>query len=70
MPLFELCRDASLKRDSATGLPLEAMAAAYVANLRVASAAARGALVPGVGETPATTESVDAAPAKRQRAQQ
>jgi len=44
MPLFELCRDASLERDAATGLPLKAMAAAYVANLRTASAAAMGQL--------------------------
>ena len=42
MPLFELCTDATLERDAASGLPLKAMAAAYVANLRVASAAAKG----------------------------
>ena len=52
MPLFELCRDASLERDPATGLPLKAMAKAYVDNLRVASAAAMGTLtVPEVQET-------------------
>ena len=45
MPLFELCRDTSLERHAATGLPLKAMAAQYVANLRVASAAARGAMI-------------------------
>ena len=38
MPLFELCKDPSLKRDEATGLPLQAMAQQYVDNLRVASA--------------------------------
>ena len=49
MPLFELCRDASLERDAATGLPLKAMATAYVANLRVASAAAKGEM-PSAGD--------------------
>ena len=68
MPLFELCRDASLERDDATGLPLKAMAAAYVANLRVASAAARGKLELGVGETPTAAEIVlGGAPAKKAR---
>ena len=52
MPLFELCKDASLERDGATGLPLKAIAAAYVENLKVASAAAKGELVPSVAPTP------------------
>ena len=63
LPLFELCRDASLERDPATGLPLKAMAAAYVANLATASAAAVGALAaateappPQVQETPPTAK--------------
>ena len=58
MPLFELCRDETLTRDPATGLPLEAMARAYVANLQVASAAASGKLgdVADPGPTPATKE--------------
>lgn len=55
MPLFELCKDQSLERDAATGLPLKAMAAQYVANLRIASAAATGSLAtPEVDETPST----------------
>jgi fructose-bisphosphate aldolase, class I len=58
LPLFELCRDGELARDVATGLPLIAMAAQYVANLRIASAAAKGelaaALVPDVRETTGT----------------
>ena len=58
LPLFELCRDATLERDAATGLPLKAMAAAYVANLKIASSAAVGKLdgAPQVGKTPATKE--------------
>merc|ERR1719379_3013044 len=44
MPLFEFCTDANLERDAASGLPLKAMAAAYVANLKIASAAAKGEL--------------------------
>ena len=44
MPLFELCKDGNLEKDSASGLPLKAMAAAYVANLKIASAAAKGEL--------------------------
>ena len=44
LPLFELCRDGALARDVATGLPLTAMAAQYLANLRIASAAAKGEL--------------------------
>ena len=63
LPLFELCRDASLEKDAATGLPLKAMAAAYVANLATASAAAVGALgvtteksPPQVQETPPTAK--------------
>ena len=53
---------ALLERDAATGLPLKAMAAAYVANLRVASAAAKGELaaasgsLPNVEPTPPTSE--------------
>merc|ERR1711918_164912 len=58
LPLFELCRDSALARDGATGLPLEAMAAQYVANLRIASTAAKGELsaasVLDVRETPET----------------
>jgi hypothetical protein len=45
MPLFQLCTDASLERHAATDLPLQAMAAQYVANLKLASAAALGELV-------------------------
>merc|ERR1719379_2413960 len=44
LPLFEFCKDGNLERDAASGLPLKAMAAAYVANLKVASAAAKGEL--------------------------
>jgi fructose-bisphosphate aldolase class I len=44
MPLFELCKDGNLERDAASGLPLKAMAAAYVANLKIASASAKGQL--------------------------
>jgi len=44
MPLFELCRDAALERDGATGLPLKAIASQYVANLKIASDAAKGVL--------------------------
>ena len=45
----------SLERDAATGLPLKAMAEMYVANLKIASAAAKGEMgLPEVGETPAT----------------
>merc|ERR1719161_254350 len=44
LPLFEFCKDPNLERDAASGLPLKAMAAAYVANLKVASAAAKGEL--------------------------
>ena len=51
MPLFELCKDASLERDGATGLPLKAIAAAYVDNLQIASAAAKGELIPDVPRT-------------------
>ena len=40
--LFQLCNDASLERHAATNLPLKAMATQYVANLKVASAAALG----------------------------
>jgi len=60
LPLFELCRDASLEKDAATGLPLKAMAAGYVANLAVASAAARGSLgnVAPVDTTPSTKEAL------------
>ena len=55
MPLFDLCKDPSLERDAATGLPLKAMAEMYVANLKIASAAAKGEMgLPEVGETPAT----------------
>jgi hypothetical protein len=57
MPLFELCRDDSLERDAATGLPLKAMAKQYVDNLRTASAAACGTLgVPVVDPTPSTSK--------------
>jgi len=42
MPLFQLCNDASLERHAGTNLPLKAMATQYVANLKVASAAALG----------------------------
>jgi len=52
MPLFELCKDASLERDASTGLPLKAMAKAYVANLRVASEAALGQMTKNVSATP------------------
>ena len=51
MPLFELCKDASLERDATTGLPLKAIAAAYVENLQIASAAAKGELIPDVPRT-------------------
>merc|ERR1719482_928527 len=44
LPLFEFCKDSNLERDAASGLPLKAMAAAYVDNLKVASAAAKGEL--------------------------
>jgi len=44
LPLFEFCKDANLERDADSGLPLKAMAAAYVDNLKVASAAAKGEL--------------------------
>ena len=40
--LFQLCNDASLERHAGTNLPLKAMATQYVANLKVASAAALG----------------------------
>ena len=54
LPLFELCRDESLERDAATGLPLKAMAAQYVANLKTAATAALGRLEPlAVDATPA-----------------
>lgn len=53
LPLFELCLDTTLERDSSTGLPLKAMAKAYVDNLRMASSAAKGELdIPQVDETP------------------
>ena len=39
---IQLCNDASLERHAATNLPLKAMATQYVANLKVASAAALG----------------------------
>ncbi len=44
LPLFELCKEPSHERDVATGLPLKAIAKAYVDNLRVAAAAAAGTL--------------------------
>jgi fructose-bisphosphate aldolase class I len=56
LPLFELCRDAALERDAASGLPLAAMAAAYVTNLKIASAAAKGEL-----QQEATPSKVEAA---------
>ena len=57
MPLFELCKDSSLERDGTTGLPLKAMAAMYVDNLRVASQAAMGTLaLPEVEETPSAAK--------------
>ena len=37
MPLFQLCTDASLERHAATDLPLQAMAAQYVAKIGRAS---------------------------------
>ena len=40
--LSQLCNDASLERHAGTNLPLKAMATQYVANLKVASAAALG----------------------------
>ena len=61
LPLFELCKDASLERDAATGLPLKAMAAQYVANLRIASSAAMGNLaLPEVDETPPAAKKLKA----------
>ena len=54
MPLFQLCRDETLERDAATGLPLKAIAAAYVANLRIASSAASGTFGPAAVESPPT----------------
>jgi fructose-bisphosphate aldolase class I len=54
LPLFEFCKDGNLERDAASGLPLKAMAAAYVANLKVASAAAKGELQQNT--TPAKVE--------------
>lgn len=44
MPLFDLCKDAALEKDAASGLPLKAMAAMYVEHLRIASSAALGNL--------------------------
>ena len=64
MPLFELCRDASLEREPATGLPLKAMAAMYVDHLRVASCAATGALG-GDGAVPAVEPTPPSAPAAK-----
>jgi len=77
LPLFELCTDTSLERDAASGLPLKAMAAAYVANLRTASLAARGRLhggdldgaggVADVAPTPAVTDVLGAPATKKQK---
>ena len=51
--MYGRCKDSTLERDEATGLPLKAMAAQYVENLRIASAAAMGTLaLPEVDETP------------------
>jgi len=55
LPLFALCQDSNLERDAASGLPLKAMAAAYVANLKIASAAAKGELQQQ-GSTPLKVE--------------
>ena len=67
LPLFELCRDTSLERDAATGLPLKAIAEQYVANLRVASFAALGALGLDL-QTPSTNEAFEEPPSKKARA--
>ena len=47
------CRHVHVRRqrDGATGLPLKAIAAAYVENLQIASAAAKGELIPDVPRT-------------------
>lgn len=44
MPLFDLCKDATLERDSVSGLPLKAMAEGYIENLKIAASAAMGTL--------------------------
>jgi fructose-bisphosphate aldolase class I len=44
MPLFDLCKDSSLEKDAASGLPVKAMSQTYVAHLKIASSAAIGSL--------------------------